>query len=132
MLPAPYQLLGNYAALTRRLEKLPGGSTATKQARAAAVAALKTRHESLITAHQKLLDATAEYEASAAEAVSHVNKSLAAVRRASPSLSTVVEQQLESAMHEGARHLGTIARHRRPCDDEDPPPSSSSSSASRG
>ena len=128
MLPAPYQLLGNYASLTRRLEKLPGGSTAAKQARSAAVAALKTRHESLITAHQKLLDAVADYEASAADAVSHVNKSLAAVRRASPSLSTVVEQQLESAMHEGAHHLGSIA-HQRRIEDE---PSSSSASTSRG
>lgn len=128
MLPAPYQLLGNYAALTRRLEKLPGGTTAAKQARTAAVAALKTGHESLITAHQKLLDAAAEYEASAAEAVSHVNKSLAAVRRAAPSLSSVVEQQLESAMHEGASHLGAIA-HQRRIEEE---PSGSSTSTSRG
>jgi hypothetical protein len=106
MIPQPYSLLGRYAALIQRLEKISGGTAAAKKERSTTLAALKSKHDALLAAYHKLLDAQTEYEDSSATAISSVNRSLAALRRApNPPLPANVEREVEQAMLAGAAHL---------------------------
>lgn len=112
MIPTHYSLIGHYAGLIRRLEKISGGTATAKRARAAAIAALKDRQEALIATHRKLTDALDEYEAGTAAAISDVNRALSTLR--SSPLPAGAERPVEAAMHSGAKHLDSI--HRLLCD----------------
>jgi chromosome segregation ATPase len=107
MIPTHYNLLGHYASLACRLEKTNGGTAAAKKSRAAAITALKAKHEALIHAHRKLEEALDEYETGAAAAVSTVNKSLSGLRAALPARH---ERSVEAAMDAGANHLDEVHR----------------------
>ncbi len=112
MIPSHYAVLGHYASLTRRLEKITGGTAAAKKARADAIAAIKTHQEALIAAHRKLSDAVDAYEADAAQSVCHVNRALSGLR--SSALPGGTERPVEAAMQAGAHHLDQI--HHLLCD----------------
>ena len=112
MIPSHYAVLGHYASLTRRLEKISGGTAAAKKARAEAIAALKAQHEALIVHFRRLTDAVEQYEAGTAQAISSTNRALSTLR--STPIPAGTERPVEAAMHIGATHLDDI--HRLLCD----------------
>ena len=112
MIPSHYAVLGHYASLTRRLEKISGGTAAAKKARAEAIAALKAQHEAIIVQFRRLTDADEQYEPGTAQAISSTNRALSTLR--STPIPAGTERPVEAAMHIGATHLDDI--HRLLCD----------------
>ena len=133
MIPAPHALLGQYASLSRRLQKLTGGTAKEKKARAAAIAALNTHHSALIDAHRRLADAAAAFETDASHSISAVNRSIAALRREAPALPFVADREADESQRCGVQYTSELAG--RAGDDvggirniptSDPPPPSGS------
>ena len=109
MIPSPYSLLGNYAALVHRMENQTGGAALKKNC-AAAATTIKANHKALLAAHQKLQDAINQFESLAADAVSKVNKSLATIRRdTKATVPAALDQHMEHAMSSGAHFLDSLA-----------------------